>query len=800
MPTDKIGVYTRFFQYANFRLPLSTFLVNVLRYYHINISQLSVIAAAKVSHFEIFYRVHGFEPTVGLFRFFYVNSKNKGWMSFSKRQGSDAVCYTKPLDSLKGWNDHFFWVDSFACHASFSRHTGKNVSKDPFPKSSEFNADHYDTLVAYPAPFQKYPEPFLCLVGMNRNYTLCEDTYPRFLHDSDEGGCLLLLLICVLAFDLVFDCLFVCVKMDLLAFIQTVDPTKVKVVAPDHAESELEASVDRLFEEGGSDTVVEDVAPLQPRRQRKQKTVVVDAGESSHPAKNLREDHGTPIRGEAIPTLLFVTSSVSATPEREGGDHTDFVAGTNLRTVSAPQRSSVPIMSAVTTVTSTVDHALTAKEKTVAPSLFVAGSSSAGGTEPITGGFSDLTGSDFLIGGIRTIIDLDTDIQKVYVPQWSVTNGSRLEDGRVCREMVEEFAHPSAEVRMSIEYNIREKRRLKSVVEERAELLKVREKEVEDLKAHLLLKEAEATEAIRLRGEASKFEAIKKSLQDEVQALKERNTSFEKECDALDVKVTELETSAISKDRELTDLNAQLTSVKSHNDNLVHQLEMSSSRLQEKLFGYEHLMERLEEFQDAQLKNVNDRVVKLVADLAEMACHLEEKIYPHLLMTISGQRWLLTHGLKLVLIKCLNSSEYLTALGAAISRAVEKGMHDGLATGIDYGREGRSLTDIATYNPFAGADYTYALQELCEPDIEQLKIPIHRSEDQLVLGETSLSFALSVSHSRVERIRANIAVERVPVATITTTALSTTFASTSSIPPITVYDYEIAHTDISESS
>ncbi|GJR95646.1 hypothetical protein Tco_0267820 [Tanacetum coccineum] len=87
----KIGVYTRFFEYANFRLPLSTFLVNVLRHYRINLSQLLVIAAAKVSHFEILCRVHNIEPTVGLFRCFYINSKNKGWMSFSKRPDSDDV-------------------------------------------------------------------------------------------------------------------------------------------------------------------------------------------------------------------------------------------------------------------------------------------------------------------------------------------------------------------------------------------------------------------------------------------------------------------------------------------------------------------------------------------------------------------------------------------------------------------------------------------------------------------------------------------------------------------------------------
>ncbi|GJW76201.1 hypothetical protein Tco_0137883 [Tanacetum coccineum] len=200
MPVRKIGVYTRFFEYANFRLPLFTFLVNVLRHFPINLSQLSVIAAAKVSYFEILCRVHNIEPTVGLFRCFYVNSKNKRWMSFSERSDSDAVCCTKPLDSPKHWNDHFFWVDSFAYMASFLWHTGKNVSRDPFPKSTEFNADDYVVLVAHPAPFRKFLEPFLCLIRMIRYYTLDEDTYPGFLHDDGTGGCFSLYIVHLVVF------------------------------------------------------------------------------------------------------------------------------------------------------------------------------------------------------------------------------------------------------------------------------------------------------------------------------------------------------------------------------------------------------------------------------------------------------------------------------------------------------------------------------------------------------------------------------------------------------------------------
>ncbi|GKC38384.1 hypothetical protein Tco_1050768 [Tanacetum coccineum] len=547
---------------------------------------------------------------------------------------------------------------------------------------------------------------------MSCHYTLDEETYLVFLHKNGE-------------------------EIDIFAFIHTPNPTKVRVVkrernedeprlldttvgrtvplllvAPDRAESELEASVERLFDKGVvevADTVVEDTNLVQSRRQGKRKSMVVDAGGASHPPKTLREDHGTPggtsVGGKshsmikrllvgamlnaevgvvAIPTLPFVTTSISSMPEREVGDHTDSMAKPNLRTIGASQRfvissdsshhsgptiteaevdslvrSSALIMTIATTVTSTVDPALIAKEKPVKPSLFFADSSSAGAADPNTGVFSDLTGSDFLVGGIRTVIDPDTDLQKVYVPQWSVTNGSRLDDGRVCREMVDEFAPPkffasvrgmehdqlftefnvgaarqmslSAEVRMRAEYNVKERRRRKIV----------------DLKAQLLLKETKVAKATHLCAQTSNLEAVEKSLRDEVNALKERNTILEKEQNALDVKVTDLEVSVVGKERDLTDLNAQLTSVKSQNDNLV------------------------------------DRVHELEISLPDS----ERKSWFAILADAPG------------------------------------------------------MNDL-------------------QPDIEQLKLPIHRSEDQVVLGETSLSFSLSVSHSHVKRIMENITAQR----------------------------------------
>ncbi|GKC82763.1 hypothetical protein Tco_1138480, partial [Tanacetum coccineum] len=134
----------------------------------------------------------------------------------------------------------------------------------------------------------------------------------------------------------------------------------------------------------------------------------------------------------------------------------------------------------------------------------------------------------------------------------------------------------SAEVRMRAEYNVKERRRLNSVVEKQDELLKARDGGIKDLRAQMLLKETEAAEATCLRAQTSNLEAVEKSLWDEVNALKERDIIFEKDQNALDVKVTDLKASVVGKERDLTDLNVQLTSAKSLNDNLmdqVHELE-----------------------------------------------------------------------------------------------------------------------------------------------------------------------------------------------------------------------------------
>nr|GEZ67198.1 hypothetical protein [Tanacetum cinerariifolium] len=260
--------------------------------------------------------------------------------------------------------------------------------------------------------------------------------------------------------------------MDLFAFIHTHDPTKVKVVerervkdeplllqttvgctvpllsvAPDCADSELETSIDKLFDEGGS-------------------------GSQAGQGDSAGVGEGTNIQPVTEATDI-VTENVAPLQPKHCSHH----SGANVAEaeVDSLVRYSASVMKTVTTNISMADPDMVAKEKTAKPFLFATGSSSAGGADPNAGVFQ--------------ILPKVTSFSVVSTP-------------------------------MRAEYNIKEKGMLKSAVDEKNKLLKVREKE------------------------------------DEVKALKERNASLENERDALDVKVTGLEASAMGKDRELTDLNA----------------------------------------------------------------------------------------------------------------------------------------------------------------------------------------------------------------------------------------------------
>ncbi|GKD49263.1 hypothetical protein Tco_1278239, partial [Tanacetum coccineum] len=211
------------------------------------------------------------------------------------------------------------------------------------------------------------------------------------------------------------------------------------------------------------------------------------------------------------------------------------------------------------------------------------------------------------------------------------------------------------------------------------------------------------------------------------------------------LRVTGLESTIAEKDHELSDLGASSSSLKSQNQSLVnqvHELKISSTDLCEKLEMYEGSLKQLDEFQDNLIGPLRTRLAEIDADFTRCCMRFQESFHPHLLNVVAGRGWLLTHGMKLLVVKCLNSNEYMEALGHAFGRAIEKGMQEGLAAWIEHGQAGRCLTDLEAYIPSTEDDFNSAIR-----DLRDLNFPLLQ---ELSNKKDATSVALDICRGRVE--------------------------------------------------
>nr|GEX74442.1 hypothetical protein [Tanacetum cinerariifolium] len=206
------------------------------------------------------------------------------------------------------------------------------------------------------ASFRRFSEPFLCLVGLSRYYDLDDNVYLTFLTDVGE-------------------------EMDIFAYIHHAEPIKgeqndiVKDVGPhDLNEGGSGAEVgdqtketDRVVQDEEvkiiADEDVQAAVADKPKRTRKKRKAASGASGLLD-----RSTLAAKIGVTAVATVPFVTSSVTLTPEREGGRHTDSIFEPNLWTQHPTERSSILPPSVMTTVVAAIVFAGTSS----APVLRVA--------------------------------------------------------------------------------------------------------------------------------------------------------------------------------------------------------------------------------------------------------------------------------------------------------------------------------------------------------------------------------------------------------------------------------------------
>ncbi|GJS44376.1 hypothetical protein Tco_0569419 [Tanacetum coccineum] len=639
------------------------------------------------------------------------------------------------------------------------------------------------------------------------------------------------------------------------------------------SEGNMTESIDRLFDEangvekehstGGGEYVAlteaivehvyEDVAE-KPMRLKKKRKATGDASGSTLPSKKLRDDYGTSgasastggksraamqslldnsklvaeIEVTAAATVPLVTSFMTPTPERKGCDHTDSVSGTNLRTkpaavrfvissdsshhfgthavdveVSSLVRSTVldpPMMTtAVTTTAAAVETYLVSvskvKVKPINPTLFGDSMSTSG--HDVAGPSSSVHPKLFA-DSFYAIQDLNLKTLHRLAPPALFSQLRAMEYDQLYTKFNVGAARQTC---LGVEVRIRAE--------------------------HTLRKNKILAEAIRLRGHVATVEATEALHAAELNLLKKRNSTLE-------AKMRASEENAAALEFEESGLTDQ-----------VSLLETTCVELRNQVAGYELFKEKIKAVQDEQVRVLTEKIAEVDAHLMRMALQLDDEFYPSYLTTIARRRWILSHGLKLVVTKCLQLPEYLSVLGKAIGPAVDKGI------------------DVAAYNPSADADYVVAVSALCDVDFslltllasqkdasisdiidylhlegpaaetpdagglqpshEQFMLLIHRTKDNVVLGETSLYFSLKFIHNRIQRIRGDVEARRlslfdvmvplieplssenllgeastsgVPVTADVVTTLSTTFAQSVSVsvPPLLVADYQVVQT------
>nr|GEZ06068.1 probable 26S proteasome non-ATPase regulatory subunit 3 [Tanacetum cinerariifolium] len=118
------------------------------------------------------------------------------------------------------------------------------------------------------------------------------------------------------------------------------------------------------------------------------------------------------------------------------------------------------------------------------------------------------------------------------------------------------------------------------------------------------------------------------------------------------------------------------------------------------------LMRELEDIraQFSGLKVSNEHLSQRVAALQEQVSGEET--------AIAGRRWVIGHGLRLAMMKCVESLEMRQAFADVVSAGVAKGMNEGLKHGVEHGRSQLELKSLEAYDPEAEAKFVAALQSL----------------------------------------------------------------------------------------
>nr|GEV45611.1 integrase, catalytic core [Tanacetum cinerariifolium] len=590
-----------------------------------------------------------------------------------------------------------------------------------------------------------------------------------------------------------------------IRFYPYADPTKVRICERQIEEGQvslLESTEGRVipfaddrreivFQDEEVNNVVDEelqaTAANKPEGKKKRRRVV-GANASDYPLKKSREDEG-----QCYGSGNYAICCFTLTLEHEGGGNTDSISGPNLHTHRPSERFVISSESSHHSSRNAADAEVTSLVRSPVPpppvmttavfTTAIAGATSAQvlgeGTEPVHHSrFVDSASAGPEV--CRSMIDQ-------LAPPRLFSQLRSMDYDQLFAEFNVEAARQmclSSEVRLRYEHNFRERKKFERKCNRQVDLLKEKDAEIACLKAQLSLKEAEATEAIRLRSQANfLLLRLRKPLKLASWIVRIRRI-FLDGYDVLDVRTPHF-WGTVTK---CQDMNFSRNSVK-------------HSRMNRSSHGLR---------------------------LAFMKC-LQSPKYVTALATVIGLA--IGKAMQTGLVAGVdhgkagrglaNISAYDPSMKAKYISVVLalRGLDFNLLSQMESQKD-TSIADIISLvhldDPSAKTPEVSRLQ----PSYEQLLLPIYQKEDNVVTEETSLFDSLDVVHARVQKVKegalsrrssisdvvgvlvdqlssANLLGEastsRVPTTAATTTALSVpaTTTNVSSVLPISVVDYGV---------
>nr|GEW18121.1 transposase (putative), gypsy type [Tanacetum cinerariifolium] len=540
-------------------------------------------------------------------------------MSFSKRPGRNTPqCYTKPLDSLKNWNNRFFWVDERVFSTVVDWRT--NAPKDGMPAEGTYSTEAVRVLDMHRTPIKKKPEMLLCLVGISRRYYLGDELYPTFLHDDDRD-------------------------MDLFNLILAPNPTKVKTGsrprAP-HMVPLLTLIALRVIEM--DEPAATDSFGISSTIERSPLDFAHEAGASNQgtaaPEMPSSEDvpaTAAPGAGQAEETATMDLPAALESRKR-GRDGTDVNASPK-----SLQRDHVdPRPSG----SSHGRKSLAAIQLGLASTVVVPEDAPVGVSDPDTSSPGIAAAEDLESENTSSPVEVGSP-GSVYQPKWGVTNGSLLDTPEACQDLVDHAAPPGYFFELChmrneeflVQYNVNLARQVA-------------------MGSQLRLRFEQETKL--LRKSVAQVARWDKKIQ--ARELEIKNLEALLETEASMKRAAENKSAGLTK--ELEDMRARFSDLQVSNEHLSQQV----ATLQEQVSGEEKLKAAFEEFKRYEDDRIARRCTELNACLDALSIDFDEELYPHMLTAIAG------HGLRLAVMKCDESLDMRQAFADVVSTGITKAL------------------------------------------------------------------------------------------------------------------------------